>query len=489
MLRRTTCGIVLLSALIMGVMGGCKKAGPSAAQPSLPVVPVSNPVQREVSDYVEYTGRIDARQSVGIKARATGFLTSIGRDRSGKEIREGSEVKAWFNLTDKVIAVLKTENVPDAVLAKLDPLKNKELSEFDFEAEVKKLLSDDEKKKYMSLVMNLPEIRQGDLLFQIDPRPYQYQLAQAKSQVTVVEKQLNLAQITLGRDKDSFTKGAGSKQQVDQDEASVAEAQARLEASKTTVKTYELNLAYASVTAPISGQISRFYYTPGNLIVQDQTLLTTIVDVEKVYAYFDIDERTLLKINGQVSSGKIKPPVGNTKVLMSLEGETDYPHSGTLDFVNNVVNPATGTISVRGIFDNQKSANGTRLLVPGMFVRIRLPIGDPHLGLLVVDRAISSDQGLKFVYVVDSQNKTQYRRVIIGPLQDDGLRVIEPYKPASPTEVESGLKPDDTVVVGSLPQLRPQMEISPERGPMPIPGASSSPSPQPTTPPTSSNKK
>jgi RND family efflux transporter MFP subunit len=483
MVYRTAWGVVLLSAMLMAAMVGCKKAGPSSSAPSLPVVPVSKPVQRQVSDYVEYTGRIDARQSVGIKARATGFLASIGMDKDGKDIKEGSEVRAWLKLTDPAIATLKSENVPESVLAKLNPLKNKEYSQDSFEAEVRKLLNADETKQYLSLVLNNPESKQGDLLFQIDPRPYQYQLAQAKSQVTVVEKQLKLAQITLARDKDSFSKGAGSQQQVDQDDASVAETQARLDAAKTTVKTYELNLTYASVTAPISGQISRFYYTPGNLIVQDQTLLTTIVDVEKVYAYFDMDERTLLKINGQVSSGKIKPPVGTTKVLMSLEGEIDYPHSGILDFVNNVVNPATGTISVRGIFDNPKSANGTRLLVPGMFVRIRLPVGDPHPGLLVVDRAISSDQGLKYVYVVDAANMTQYRRVLLGALQDDGLRVIEPYKPAvAGKEVESGLKPDEWVVVGSLPQLHPKMEISPQEGNMPTPGAPSSPPSQPPTP-------
>ena len=417
--HRITWGTLLLGFLVASVIAGCKKApGPSTA-PSTPVVPVSNPVQRQVSDFVEYTGRTDARQSVGIKARATGFLQSIGKDKNGKPIAEGSEVS------------------------------------------------------------------KDDLLFQIDPRPYQYQLAQAKSQVTVVEKQLKLAQITLSRDKETFTKGAGSQQQVDQDEASVAETQARLEAAQTSVKTYELNLTYASVTAPISGQISRYYYTPGNLILQDQTLLTTIVDVEQVYAYFDMDEPTLLKINGQVIANKIKPPVGSTKVLMALGAETDFPHAGTLDFINNVVNPATGTISVRAIYDNPKSAGGTRLLTAGMFVRIRLPIGEPHLGTLIVDRAISSDQGLKYVYVVDGKNAIQTRRVIIGPLQDDGLRVIEPYQPGiSNKQVETGVRPDELVVVGSLPQLRAGMEISPEKVAMPTPGSAGEPAmPQPSSAP------
>jgi multidrug efflux system membrane fusion protein len=359
-----------------------------------------------VTDYVEYTGRLDATQSVGIKARATGFLLSIGKDKNGKTIREGSEVE------------------------------------------------------------------KGQLLFQIDPRPYQFQLDQAKSQVTVVERQLKLSQITLGRARESLTKNVGSQQDVDQAEATAAETQARLDAAKTSVETYQLNLEFTRVTAPIAGQISRFYFTPGNLIVQDQTLLTSLVDIDQVYAYFDMDERTLLKIKGQVIAGKIKPPVGDTQVLMSLEGETGFPHSGTLDFVNNVVNPATGTISVRAVYDNPKSPSGARLYVPGMFVHIRLPIGQPHPGLLVVDRAISSDQGVKYVYVLGPDNKIQYRRVVIGPLQDDGLRVIEPYKPAVPNKtVESGLQPHELVVVGSLPQLRSDMVVSPDVVAMPTPGA------------------
>ncbi len=419
---RVACGLMLLGTSIIGLLGGCKKASPAPITPSVPAVSVSNPVQRQVIDYVEYTGRLDAIQSAGIKARATGYLDSIGKDKNNNTIKEGSEVEK------------------DA------------------------------------------------LIFQIDPRPYQYQLAQAKSQVTVVERQLALAKITLERDKAAMTKGGGvSQQQIDQDEASVAETQARLDAAKTTVKTYELNLDFASVKAPFAGQISRFLYMPGNLIVQDQTLLSTIVDVTKVYAYFDMDERTLLKINGQVISGKIKPPVGNAKVLMSLENDTDFPHVGTLDFFNNVVNPATGTISVRGVYDNPKSPNGTRLFVPGMFVRTRLPIGDPHPGLLVVDRAILSDQGLKYVYVLGADNKIQYRRVVIGALQDDGLRVIEPYKPGVSNKViESGVKPEELVVVGSLPQLKPNMEISPKKVDMPIPGASSPQEPQ--TPPNSNKQ-
>ena len=138
---------------------------------------------------------------------------------------------------------------------------------------------------------------------------------------------------------------------------------------------------------------------------------------------------------------------------MGLQGEDGFPHAGTINFVNNQVNPTTGSILVRGVFPNPMPKGGHRLLSPGMFVRIRLPIGQPHPALLVIDRAVGSDQGLKYVYVLDAENKVQYRRVTTGALQDDGLRVIE-----------QGLKPDDWVVVGGLQQVRPRMTVRPEQG-------------------------
>ena len=145
---------------------------------------------------------------------------------------------------------------------------------------------------------------------------------------------------------------------------------------------------------------------------------------------------------------------------MGLQGEDGYPHQGKINFVNNQVNPTTGSISVRGVFPNPRPPGGSRLLSPGMFGRIRLPIGDPHNAILVIDRAISSDQGLKYVYVLDSENKVQYRRITTGSLQDNGLRVIE-----------SGLKPEDWVVVGGIQQVRPRMEVQTQQMAMPTLGA------------------
>jgi multidrug efflux system membrane fusion protein len=177
-------------------------------------------------------------------------------------------------------------------------------------------------------------------------------------------------------------------------------------------------------------------------------------------AYFDLDEPTLLRIRRAINDGTIKPPEdGKLPVLMGLHGEDGFPHEGMIDFVNNQVNPTTGSISIRGVFANPKPKNGRRLLSPGMFVRIRFPIGQPTPALLVIDRAISSDQGLKYVYVVDSEEKAQYRRVTTGALQN-GLRVIR-----------DGLKPGERGIVGGLQQVRPRMKVRPDEVPMPkVPG-------------------
>jgi multidrug efflux system membrane fusion protein len=402
--------------MTVALTAGCRRQPPPPASSGPPVVPVSHPVQREITDYVEYTGRTDAVSSVGIRARVTGYLVR-------EPFKEGEMVRGPVKLFGATL-------------------------------------------------------REGDLLFEIDPRPYRAQLDQAQSQVEVYQAQEKLAKANYARSKGTFDRGAGSKSDVDSDLASVEQATAQIAAAKATVKLYELNLSYTQVRAPISGQVSRYYYTLGNLVSQDSTLLTTVVSVDPMYAYFDLDERTLLRVRKAINEGKIKVPARGTAlpVMMGLEGEPGtFPHTGTVDFVNNVVNPSTGTIALRGVFDNPLPKDGRRLLSPGMFVRIRLPIGQPHVALLVVDRALSTDQGQKYAFVVDGENKVQYRKVIIGSLQDDGLRVIEPYQPKSATNPqETGLKPDEWVVVGALPQLKPKMEVSPEPTAMPTPGTPAS---------------
>ncbi len=305
------------------------------------------------------------------------------------------------------------------------------------------------------------EVKAGDVLFEIDERPYKAQLDQAEGQVKLYQAQLQLAKTTLARDIEiSKTPGAVSAQQLDQDRAAVDEAAARVKAYQASTEVYRLNLNFTKVTSPIAGQVSRYYLTAGNLVNQDQTLLTTVVSLDPIYASFDMDEPTLLRARRAVNEGRMKVPQnGVVVVYMGLQGEDGYPHAGTINFVNNQLNPTTGSISVRGVFPNPKPAVGTRVLSPGMFVRIRLPLGEPHPALLVIDRAIMSDQGLKKVYVVDAENKAQERRVGTGMLTEDGLR-----------EITDGLNAGDRVVVGGLQQVRPRMEIRPQPMAMPVLG-------------------
>ncbi len=345
------------------------------------------------------------------------------------------------------------------------------------------------------------EVKEDDLLFEIDPRPYQAQLAQAVSQVALNEASLRLARTTLARDQSlsSQARGAVPLQQLDQDFAAVEEAEARLKAYQASTEVYKLNLGYTKVRSPLSGQISRYYLTRGNLVIQDQTLLTTVVSLDPMYAYFSMDEPTLKRVKQAINEGKLQRLAsGQVPVWMGLQGDDGFPHQGVINFINNQVNPTTGSISVRCIFANPKPGDlrnavsalalccggqmtwpaswiaGTlpawpdaRLLSPGMFVRIRFPMSQPHPALLVIDRAIQSDQGLKYVYVIDSEGKAEYRRVTTGPLQEDGLRVVNPYRLLNDGKSAEGLKSDDWIIVGGLQQVRPRMAVEVERIAMP----------------------
>jgi multidrug efflux system membrane fusion protein len=384
--------VVLLIVFGSAACSGCPRASAPVASAEPPVLPVSKPVQRQITDYVDFTGRTDAVVPVDIRPRVTGYLERM-------PFQEGSEVK------------------------------------------------------------------KGDLLFEIDPRPYKAQLDQAQAQVALNEASLRLARTTYQRDLPLVASGAVSQQQIDQEKAAVDEAMARIQASKAALEVYKLNLEFTKVTSPIDGQISRYFLTAGNLVNQDQTLLTTVVSLDPMYVYFDMDEPTLLRLRKARNAGEIKPaPNGQIPLLMGLPGEDGFSHQGAINFVNNQVNPATGSIPIRGVFPNPKPEGGVRLLSPGMFVRVRLPIGQPHPALLVIDRAIGSDQGLKFVYVVDADHKLQARRVTTGALQEDGLRVIT-----------KGLEPDDWVLVGGLPQVRAHMLIQPEPTTMPTLGQAPTP--------------
>ena len=218
-------------------------------------------------------------------------------------------------------------------------------------------------------------------------------------------------------------------------------------------------MEYAKVTAPVSGRVSRYVVTVGNLIQSgDQnsgTLLTTIVSVDPMYAYFDVDERTVLRIRQLIREGKAKS-AGQTRwpVALGLATEEGFPHQGTINFEDNQVNPKTGTLRVRGVFPNKDEA-----LSPGFFARVRVPIGQAHHSLLVTDRAIDTDQGEKILYIVNKKHEVVSRPVRLGALHH-GLR-----------EITAGLEPGEHVIVSGLQQVRPGVTVEPRLVEMPSSGS------------------
>jgi RND family efflux transporter MFP subunit len=298
-------------------------------------------------------------------------------------------------------------------------------------------------------------VQKGDVLFELDPRPYQAVLNQAKAKVAQDQAQLTFDEAEYLRNLNLVRTGAVSRSDLDKTSAARGVDIANIAADKAVVAARQLDLEYTKVIAPVSGRVSRYVVTVGNLIQSgDQaggTLLTTIVSVDPMYAYFDVDEHTVLRVRRLIREGKAKSARDiELPVSLGLANEDGYPHRGTINFVDNQVNPKTGTLRVRGVFPNKDEA-----LAPGYFARVRVPIGFPHQALLVSDRALDTDQGQKIVYVVDKDNKVVSRLVRLGALHD-GLR-----------EITEGVKPGERVVVNGLQQVRPGITVEPKLVDMP----------------------
>jgi RND family efflux transporter MFP subunit len=307
------------------------------------------------------------------------------------------------------------------------------------------------------------DFQEGDVvgkdkvLYEIDPRPFQAALDQANGQLERLEAEKKLLEIQVDRYRKLAEKGAGSQQQLDQYTAQQAENVGALKAAHAQVALAALNLGFTRVTAPITGKISRTLITEGNLVTADTTLLTTIRSVDPMHAYFDIEEPTMLRIQKMLRDGVIRTKsIREVRVAMGLADDIErkFPFHGTLDFVNNTVDPQTGTIQVRGVFPNPYTPGQPPALTPGTFSRVRLPIGQPHSVLLVAEQAIGTDQGQKFVYVVDQDNKIAYRRVKLG-LLFDGLQAVE-----------EGLQSGQRVVVVGIQRVRPGIEVETDEAEM-----------------------
>lgn len=314
------------------------------------------------------------------------------------------------------------------------------------------------------------QVKAGDLLFVIDPRPYEAVLARARAEQRLADARLELARKDLARAEFLVKSRAISQEEADTRRATVAQSEASAAAARAAVDASALDVEFTRVTAPIGGRVSRHLVTEGNLIVGGgagtATLLTSIVSLDPVYCYFEVDEQAYLKysrlnLSGQrPSSREVQNPVE-----IGTADESDFPHRGWMDFVDNVLDPGTGTLQGRAIVPNPD-----RLLSPGQFVRLRLAGTGKYETILVPDEAIGTDQSQRFVWVIDAENKAQYRKITTGPLYE-GRRIVR-----------EGLDPSDRIVIAGLQRVRPGIEVAPEDKPMAPCPSPRLPEPVPTGP-------
>ncbi len=357
-----------LAALV--ALAGCQSEKGQAPPPP-PTVTVSQPEQKTVTVYADYTGSTEAFESVEIRARVEGFLDSIHFIPSGL-------------------------------------------------------------------------VKKGDLLFVIEPKPYQALLDQALAELAIRKAELKLAEATLIRKENAFKDRAVSEVEVIQARAEKTKAEAAIKAAEAAVATARINLGYTRITSPISGRVGRPLVDAGNLIGRGEaTLLTTVVNDDPAYAYFNIPERDLLNFLERKRAGDIP---GNKRdrglVLMGLANEKGFPHRGHLDYLDNKVDPKTGTIQVRARFPNPD-----HVIMAGLFVRIHLPVDLIENALLVPEAALSADQGGRYLLVVNDKDQVEYRRVKLGP-QEGEMRVVL-----------KGVKPGERVIVKGLQRVRPGIKV------------------------------
>jgi membrane fusion protein, multidrug efflux system len=362
--------------VVLTLFFGCK---PQQVAPPPPEVSTIQPVVKEVTEWDDFTGRLEPVKSVEVRARVSGWLDSI-------HFKDGQVVKA------------------------------------------------------------------GDLLFVIDPRPYEAEAERARAELKRAEAQRNLAQQNLQRAEKLMQGSTIAAEQYDARRNEYEIAAANVLEAQAAAKAAELNLQFTQVKAPIDGRISRRFADEGNFITggsAESTLLTTIVPFNPLYATFDADERLVLKytrldLSGQRKSSRDAP----NPVRIALADEREFSHEGKMDFVDNRLDPQTGTLRARAVIDN---SNG--LLTPGLFVRVQLKGRGPYSALLIPDEAIGTDQSKRFVMVVDKEGLAQRRFITTGRLYD-GLRTVE-----------EGLTPEDRVIVSGLMRVRPGMPVKVKEAP------------------------
>lgn len=291
------------------------------------------------------------------------------------------------------------------------------------------------------------EVKAGDLLFVIEPAPFEAARDSAQAALQRAEAELSLAQADLARAEPLVQRGALTPQELDLRRANVATAAAGVASAKAQVRQAELELSYTQVRSPISGRASRHMVDVGNLVQAQQTVLTRVESYDPIHVYFSVSEADVLEFM-RVHQGATAVAIAENapKLYMGLSGETGFPHEGRLDFAEVGVDPNTGTQMRRGVFPNPD-----RKLLPGLFARIRFPVGDPRPGMMVPDRAIGTDQRGEYVLVVNDKNVVEYRPVSLG-MRIAGMRVV----------IE-GVQATDWVVINGLQRARPGAPVKPEK--------------------------
>lgn len=370
MLRSYRYSILGIAFALTGLalLQGCSKPQAQTAPPPPPSVSVAAAVEREVMHTDEFPGRIEAVDSVQVRARVSGYIQSVN-------FRPGAAV------------------------------------------------------------------RKGELLFVIDPRPFQAEVARAEAALANTRSQLDLARTELKRNELLLAEQATSRREYDDAAAKVRSLDAQIKAQQALVDIARLNLAYTRITSPIDGRAGKAEITAGNLVQGEgpnSPTLTTVVSSDPVYASFEADEAAYLKYIAAARAG--------IPVAVGLADEEGFPHQGRMEFVDNRIDAQSGTVRMRAILRNKDGR-----FAPGLFARIR--VGDsaaPRRAVLVSDRAIGTDQSKRFVLVVNGENKAEYREVRLGPMVD-GLRVVE-----------DGLAAGERIVVNGLQRVRPGAPITPQ---------------------------
>jgi membrane fusion protein, multidrug efflux system len=369
--------LTALGLLALGLAAcGQQPAQPPAALPP-PAVSVANPLEKEVVEWDEYTGRFDAVETVEVRARISGFLNQV-------KFTDGAMVK------------------------------------------------------------------KGDLLFEIDPRPYQSVLDRGRAALQGAKVQLEFAEKDLERAKPLVASSTISPQVFDQRTQSVRTAETNVLSAEANVRAAELDVEFTQITAPVTGRISRKLVSEGNYLTGGSgsgTLLTTIVSIDPVYFYFDVSETEFLKYQ-RFGSAMTQPgaQVWEVPVELALQNETGFPHKGRMSFIDNRIDQSTGSLRVRAVFDNPHQA-----FQPGLFARVRLAGSGKYKAVLLPDMAVAADQSNRFVFVVADDGTVSTKAVELGPMID-GLRVIH-----------KGLSPSDTVIVNGLQRARNGIKVKPEK--------------------------